>query len=91
MTPEYFKRVLRPYEAEHYIEGVMMRQRPGWEQARLVAHRSLMPWSKDLKMQDVAQFPWESEERVEATREEIEEAQQWATIATEYLRSKKHG
>lgn len=85
MTPEYFKFQLRPYEAELYIEGLYMRQRSGWEQARLI----VSPWrGKDSKP---LVFPWESDEIVAPTEEEINDVRQWAEVAVLQLNNKKHG
>ena len=81
MSPEYFKKELRPYEAEHYIEGVMMRKRDGWEQARLI----VSPWSG--KDSQPLVFPWEQSEVAEPTLDEIEDVRQWA----EALNLNKHG
>ena len=84
MTPEYFKFQLRPYEAELYIEGLYMRHRAGWEQARLI----VTPWQgKDSKP---LTFPWETEAVDEPSEEEIEDVRQWAAVAALQL-NKKHG
>lgn len=81
MSPEYFKRHLRPYEAEHYIEGVMMRKRDGWEQARLI----VSPW----RNKDAAPlvFPWEEEGVAEPTEEEINDVREWAAMIAEKMKN----
>jgi hypothetical protein len=72
MTPEYFRWHLRPYEAEHYLEGVMMRKRDGWEQARLI----VSPLSgKDAKP---IVFPWEKETFKAPTEDEFADLMNWA-------------
>lgn len=83
MTPEYFKRELRPYEADHYLDGMYMRFRAGWEQSRMICNH----WrSKDS---EPIVYPWD--EKPEApTRKEIDDVLQWSAQATEYLNS-KHG
>ena len=84
MPPEYFKRSLRPHEAEQYLDGLMMRQRAGWEQARLI----VSPWQgKDSKP---LTFPWESEAVEPPKKEEIEDTLQWAAKVAEQL-NLKHG
>ena len=84
MPPEYFKRSLRPHEAEQYLDGLMMRQRAGWEQARLI----VSPWQgKDSKP---LTFPWETEAVDEPTEEEINDVRQWAAAVALQL-NKKHG
>ena len=85
MSPEYFKFQLRPYEAELYVEGLYMRQRSGWEQARLI----VSPWqSKDS---EPLVFPWESEVVEPPKKEEIEDTLQWAAKVAEQLNLKHNG
>ena len=85
MPPEYFKRSLRPHEAEQYLDGLMMRQRAGWEQARLIAS----PWkSKDS---EPLVFPWENEMAEPPKKEEIEDTLQWAAKVAEQLNLKHNG
>lgn len=91
MTPEYFKRELRPYEAEAYLDGVAKAERASWEQTRSVMYSNLAPWSKNLKATDILEFSWDKE-RVEAeapTSEEIDNVREWAAHAAELLN--KHG
>ena len=89
MRPEYFKQTLTPYEAEAYLNGIEQRGRAAWEQTRMAAYCSLAPWSKDLKPSDVMQFAWDGETKTEATREEIEDVRNWATMIADKF--KKHG
>lgn len=89
MEPTYFKQTLTPYEAEAYLNGIEQRGRAAWEQTRMAAYCSLAPWSKDLKPADVMQFAWDGETKTEATREEIEDVRNWATIIVDKF--KKHG
>lgn len=84
MSPEYFKRSLRPHEAEQYLDGLMMRQRAGWEQARLI----VSPWKSEDSEPLV--FPWESEMAEPPKKEEIEDTLQWAAKVAEQL-NLKHG
>lgn len=77
MDTVYFKRCLRPYEAEAYLDGLENRGRAAWEQTRMTAYCILAPYSKDLKVGDVMKFSWDAE-APEATREQIEDVRQWA-------------
>jgi hypothetical protein len=93
MAPEYFKRELRPYEAEAFLKGIEQAQRSSWEQTRLQMYSFLKPWSSDIKKDtDVLEFPWDKE-RAEAeaqTKEEIDSAREWAKEATNML-NRKYG
>ena len=91
MRPEYFKRSLRPYEAEAYIKGVDMRNRAGYNQARMICNM----WRSEES--DPIVFPWENKEDVinaskpkPPTREEIDSTREWASQITELI-NKKHG
>jgi hypothetical protein len=92
MRPEYFKRSLRPYEAEAYIKGVGMRDRAGYNQARMICNM----WRSEESEPIV--FPWENKEEVinaskpkPPTREEIDSVREWAAQATEMLNKKTNG
>lgn len=61
------------YEAEAYVRGVQRKQRAGWEQARYIAYCTLRPWSKDLDINSMMPFPWESDAD-ELSEEEQDEA-----------------
>ena len=89
LEPTYFKQTLTPYEAEAYLNGIEQRGRAAWEQTRMAAYCSLAPWSKDLKPSDVMKFAWDGETKTEATREEIEDVRQWATMIADKF--KRHG
>lgn len=93
MSPEYFKKDLRPYEAEAYLKGVEQAQRTSWEQTRLQMYSFLKPWSSDIKKDtDVLEFPWDKE-RAEAEapkKEEIDNAREWVKEATDIL-NRKYG
>ena len=80
MAPEYFKRELRPYEAEAFLKGVEQAQRDSWEQTRSVMYSNLAPWSKDLKPKDVMEFAWDKERAAAdaPTRDEMESTRRWA-------------
>ena len=93
MSPEYFKRELRPYEAEAFLKGVEQAERAAWEQTRSVMYSNLAPWSKNLKVSDVMEFAWDKERAAAdaPTREEIESAREWAAQAAEMLNVKTNG
>lgn len=78
MAPEYFKRELSPYEAEAFLKGVEQAQRASWEQTRMQMYSALAPWWKDLKATDILEFAWDKKTKVEATKEEIDSAREWA-------------
>jgi hypothetical protein len=93
MAPEYFKKELRPYEAEAFLKGVEQAQRTSWEQTRMQMLSSLASWSKNLKATDILEFAWDKE-RADAeapTREEIDSVREWAAQATEMLNKKTNG
>lgn len=93
MAPEYFKKELRPYEAEAFLKGVEQAQRASWEQTRMQMYSALAPWSKNLKATDILEFAWDKE-RSEAeapTREQIDSVREWAAQATEMLNKKTNG
>ena len=87
MTPEYFKMELTPYEAEAFLKGVEQARRVGWEQTRMQMYSALAPWSKNLKATDVLEFAWDKEtaEATAPSREEIDDARQWAAQVAETL------
>lgn len=93
MAPEYFKKELRPYEAEAFLKGVEQAQRTSWEQTRMQMFSALAPWLKNLKPSDVLSFEWDKERSdAEApTREEIDSVREWAAQATEMLNKKTYG
>jgi hypothetical protein len=78
MTPEYFKHHLRPYEAEAYMRGILIGQRAGWEQARMI----VSPW-RDKDSEPIV-YPWEDqEEKPKVTKEDIDNVREWAAqVAT---------
>ena len=90
MSPEYFKKALRPYEAEAFMKGVEQAGRASWEQTRMQMFSSLAPWSKNLKPSDLLSFTWDDETKVEATKEEIDNAREWAKEAANIL-NRKYG
>jgi hypothetical protein len=92
MSPEYCKTELRPYEAEAYLKGVDMRNRAGYNQARMICD---MWRSKDS---DPIVFPWENKEDVinaskpqPPTREQINDLMDWGASALETIKKQKHG
>lgn len=93
MSPEYFKKELRPYEAEAFMKGVEQAGRASWEQTRMQMFSALAPWSnKNLKPSDVLSFEWDKE-RAEAEapkKEEIDNAREWAKEAANIL-NRKYG
>lgn len=62
MNPEYFKRLSTIREIELYMEGVHMRERAAWEQARYIAFYAARPHCKDLTFAAMGKFPWEEKE-----------------------------
>lgn len=84
MSPEYFATRLTPYEAEAYLDGVMMRKRDGWEQTREL----LKPYMKEGSQPWV--FPWETERMAPPKREEIEDTLKWAAAVAAKM-NLKHG
>ena len=93
MAPEYFKRELRPYEAEAFMKGVEQAGRDAWEQTRMQMYAALAPWSKNLKASDVVEFAWDKE-RADAddpTREEIDSAREWAAKVATMLNMNTNG
>lgn len=83
MVPEYFKRVLRPYEAEHYLDGVDKRRHDGWEQMReiLVAmsgkevrSKVIFPWERSRDETDNQ----EATDKKVVTKEELDDLYEWS-------------
>lgn len=91
MAPEYFKRELRPYEAEAFLKGVEQAGRTSWEQTRMQMYSALAPWSKDLKATDILEFAWDKERADAPTREDIDFAREWAAQTAEMLNMKTNG
>lgn len=86
MDPEYFKWKLRPFEAEHYYEGVMMRKRDGWEQARMIANHFRSKEDKPIE------FPWDEKDAAhpEVDEKEWKETIEWSNNVLQ-LMNEKHG
>ena len=91
MRPEYFKTELRPHEAEAYIKGVDMRNRAGYNQARMICNM----WRSEESEPIV--FPWENKEEVinaskpqPPTREQMNDLFEWGATALEQIKI-EHG
>ena len=87
-NPEYFMNQMGVSEAREYAEGVMMRNRSGWEQTRLISeliikvmtgedHHIPLPWDVD------------TEEEEETTEEDLEYLRMKAERMEEILNGKK--
>lgn len=66
-SPEYFMDRMSIGEAREYMEGVMMRERGGWEQTRVMSEILI----KVMSGEDVhIPLPWDEEKEDEETSEE---------------------
>lgn len=88
-NPEYFMDRMSISEAREYMEGVMMRQRSGWEQTRVLSeilikvmtgndHHIPLPWDNETGMDDAT------------TEEDLEELRKKAERMEDYLNGKKY-
>lgn len=91
MSPEYFNTELRPHEAEAYLKGVDMRNRAGYNQARMICDM----WRS--KESDPIVFPWEKKEEVinaskpkPPTSEQMNDLMNWSTSVLEQI-NRDHG
>lgn len=86
-SPEYFFERMSISEAREYMEGVMMRQRSGWEQTRVLSEILIkvmtgednhipLPWD-EMGMDD------------DTTEEDLEELRKKAERMEDYLNGKK--
>lgn len=78
MSPEYFKRELRPYEADAFLAGASRRVRTSWEQTRLCVWGSLLPWIKGLRPGDVMSFDWDVDAVASVDPSAAASAREWA-------------
>ena len=87
-NPEYFMDRMGISEAREYMEGVMMRQRAGWEQTRVVSEILIKVMTGE---EHHIPLPWDDEtEDEETTEEELEELRKKAERMEDYLNGKKH-
>ena len=66
-NPEYFMDRMGVSEAREYAEGVMMRNRSGWEQTRIMVKALISVMTGEDK--DIP-LPWDAETGAEETTEE---------------------
>lgn len=81
-SPDYFFNRMSIHEARDYIIGLNRRYRQDWERTRMevqVLHK--VQTGKDLDLE----FPWEKEEKPEATEEEIERLREKAKMMQDLI------
>lgn len=71
-SPEYFFERMSISEAREYMEGVMMRQRSGWEQTRVLSEILIKVMTGEDRH---IPLPWDDETGMddETTEEDLEE------------------
>ena len=75
IDPGYVLDRMEWYEIEALIENIWMRNKESWEQARTIGYITAQCQStKQLNPKDMMTFPWEKADRVEDTKEDIEDA-----------------
>ena len=89
-NPEYFMDRMGVSEAREYAEGVMMRNRSGWEQTRMISELMIKVMTGD---DHHIPLPWDQDaEADETTEEDLEElrlkAEKMEKIFNEELRMK---
>ena len=89
-NPEYFMDRMGVSEAREYAEGVMMRNRSGWEQTRMISELMIKVMTGD---EHHIPLPWDQDaEADETTEEDLEElrmkAEKMEKIFNEELRMK---
>lgn len=85
IDPEYVLDRMDWYEIEALIENLWMRDKTSWEQTRTISYITAQCQStKQLSPKDMMTFPWEKTEKVEDSKEEIEdtyrEMKEWEKI-----------
>ena len=87
-NPEYFMDRMGISEAREFAEGVMMRNRSGWEQTRMMSELFI----KVMTGEDHhIPLPWDDEtEDEETTEEDLEELRKKAERMEDYLNGKKY-
>ena len=75
IDPGYVLDRMEWYEIEALIENLWMRNKESWEQTRTIGYITAQCQStKQLNPKDMMTFPWEKVEKVEDTKEDIEDA-----------------
>ena len=90
MDPNYFKRELRPYEAEAYLEGLEMQRRDGWEKTRVQSFYALSSCREGVDPKTFMPLPWDTKKAAkvtEATEEELSELFNWAAEEAQHLKT----
>lgn len=86
-NPEYFMDRMGISEAREFAEGVMMRNRSGWEQTRMMSELFIKVMTGD---DHHIPLPWDDEtEDEETTEEDLEELRKKAERMEDYLNGKK--
>ena len=63
VSPDYFLDKMSFAEIRYFLEGLSMRNREAWEQARVLGYIIAQSNStKELKQTDILRFPWDKEE-----------------------------
>ena len=87
-SPEYFMDRMSISEAREYMEGVMMRNRSGWEQTRVLSEILIKVMTGEDRH---IPLPWDEDtEDEDATEKELEELRLKAERMEEYFNGKKH-
>jgi hypothetical protein len=64
VTPQYFLDVMQPYELSIICDGLHLRQKDSWEQARLIAYViAQVNSTKKLNPTDIITFDWDKKEK----------------------------
>ena len=87
-NPEYFMDRMGISEAREFAEGVMMRNRSGWEQTRMISELMI----KVMTGEDHhIPLPWDNKtEDEETTEDDLEELRKKAERMEDYLNGKKY-
>ena len=91
-NPEYFMDRMGISEAREYMEGVLMRNRAGWEQTRVISELMIMVMTGEERH---IPLPWDEEteaeetEAEETTEEDLEELRLKAEKMEKILNGKK--
>lgn len=86
-NPEYFFERMSIGEAREYMEGVLMRQRSGWEQTRVLTEVLIKVMTGENTH---IPLPWddESEKADETTEDDLNELRKKAERMEDYLNGK---
>ena len=62
VSPDYFLDKMSFSEVRYFLQGLSMRNRESWEQARILGYIIAQSNStKELKQTDILRFPWDEE------------------------------